>query len=167
LVGRKPKSYDMGPFIRIVLPVFQLSAILPKKEYFFTQVYEEDFPAVKEKMLKEGYKNIKAVQNRSTYVPRRCPLCNERGGHPNLQRDERVRTLRDENFRKGFPKRFKLYYNHSKPKYRQCFIGYLIGGYWKVSERIDPRKMYPDYNDTEDKREWFPMPKFRKPRKLS
>src|SRR3989442_12513235 len=115
----------MGPFIRLTLPVFQLTAILPKKEYFCAQVYEEDFHAVKEKMLKEGYKDIKAAQVDWTYVPSICPLCDQRGGHANLRPYERAKTLRDENFRQGAPKRFKLYYNHSKPKYHQCFIGYL------------------------------------------
>lgn len=166
MIGRKPTNYDMGPWIRLTLPLFQLSAILPKKEHLLAQVYEEDFPSVKEKLLKEGYKKIKAEQVDWTYVPRICPLCDQRGGHANLRPYERVKTLRDENFRQGSPKRFKLYYNHSKPKYHQCFIGYLIGGYWKLSRKIDPKKMYPEYNLKNYKQKWFESPKLRKPRKL-
>jgi len=167
LVGRKPKSYDMGPFIRIVLPIFQLYAILPKKEHLLAKVYEEDFPSVKEKLLKEGYEKIKAEQFDYTLVPSTCPLCDQRGGHPNLQRYDRVKTQRDVNFRQNSPKRFKLYYNHSKPEYHQCFIGYLIGGYWKLSKNIDPKKMNPDYHINNEKMEWFESPKFRKNKKLS
>ena len=52
LAGRKSKSYDMGPMIRLDLPIFQISAILPRKERYFQKVYEEDFPRVKDDLQK-------------------------------------------------------------------------------------------------------------------
>ena len=167
MVGRKPKSYNMGQLIRIDLPIFQLSAILPKTHRFLTKVYEEDFSTVKGKMVKQGYKKIIAQQVDWTYVPRACPLCDQLDGHPNLQRYKRSRSEhRPSPFRIN-QTRFKLYYNHSKPKSRQCFIGYLIGGYyWKLSKNIDPRKMSPDYHIKQGNIEWFEEPKIRKPKKL-
>jgi hypothetical protein len=166
MVGRKAKSYDMGHFIRIDLPIFQLSATLPKIENYLAKIYEEDFPAVKEKLIKEGYEKIKAEQVDWTYVPRACPLCDQRGGHANLQRYRRTLSPRETNITQRKPTRFKLYYNHSKPKYHQCFIGYLIGSSWQLSKKIDPKKMLPNYHIKKGNVEWFEEPKIRKPKKL-
>lgn len=166
MAGRKPKSYSYGQLIRVDLPVFSLSATLPKNHILLQKIYEEDFEKVKNILVKEGYKNITATQDDWTYVPRSCPKCDKLDGHPILQRYSRVLSKRKTNLLQRKPTRFKLYYNHSKPNYHQCFIGYYIGGVWQLSSKINPKKMSPDYHIKQDKLEWFEPPKLKRPRKL-
>jgi len=166
MAGRKPKSYSYGPFIRMNLPVFTLSAKLPKSHFHFQKIYEEDFEKVKNKLVKEGYKKITAIQDDPTYVPHSCPKCEKADGHPNLQRYRRTLSLRETNITQRKPTRFKLYYNHSKPKYHQCFIGYYINGVWQLSRNIDPIKMIPNFHSKKGKIEWFETPKLKRLRRL-
>ena len=166
MVGRKPKSYGMGPMIRVDLPSLQVTAIGPKVGMWLQKIYEEDFSKIKEELLKKGYKKIKAKQVDWTYLPRACPKCEKRDGHPNLQRYNRSRSEHRPSIFRNEQIRFNLYYNHSKPKYHQCFIGYMIGSYWKLSNKINPEKMNPSNWIDKNNIEWFESPKLRKPRKL-
>ncbi len=167
MVGRKPKSYDYGPMIRIDLPLVQISAILPRKERYLAKTYEEDFSAVKEDLARKGYRQITGMQVDWTYLPSACPKCGERGGPPIFQRYKRTRSEQRPAMTKNDQIRFKLYYNHTKPKYHQCFIGYLIGGYhYRLSKKIDPQRMNPQSWITNDKLKWFKAPKLKKPRKI-
>lgn len=166
MVGRKAKSYDYGPMIRIDLPLIQVSAILPRKERFFTKTYEENFDAVKEDLSKKGYRQIIGIRVDWTYLPRSCPKCGERGGHPIFQRYRRTRSTQRPAITRNNQIRFKLYYNHSKPKYHQCFIGYMTGGYYQLSKKIDSAKMNMSNWVDKNNIEWSEPPKLRKQRKL-
>lgn len=166
MVGRKAKSYDYGQMIRVDLPLIQVTAILPRKEMLLTQTYEGNFDVVKEDLSRKGYKKITGICVDYTYLPRSCPKCGERGGHPIFQRYRRTRSAQRPAITKNDQIRFKLYYNHSKPKYHQCFIGYMVGGYYQLSKKIDSAKMHlPNWID-KNNLEWFEYPKLRKQRKL-
>jgi len=167
LVGRKPKSYDYGHMIRVDLPFFSLTAMGPKVRMWFQKVYEEDYPKTKKELLERGYKKITAQQVDWTYLPRSCPKCCQPGGHPIFQRYKRTRSEHRLSIARNDQVRFKLYYNHSKPKYRQCFIGYLINGYIQISKKISPEKMNPQNWIADHKLERFELPKLKKLRKLS
>lgn len=166
MVGRKAKSYDYGPMIRVDLPLIQVSAILPRKVRFFTKTYEGNFDAVKEDLSKKGYKRITGIRVDWTYLPRSCPKCGQLGGHPIFQRYRRTRSAQRPAITRNNQIRFKLYYNHSKPKYHQCFIGYMTGGYYQLSKKIDSAKMNPSNCIDKNNIEWFESPKLRKQRKL-
>lgn len=168
MVGRRPKSYDFGAMIRVDLPLIQISAILPRKERFFAKTYEEDYNAVKEDLHRKGYRRITGTQVDCTYLPHSCPKCGEKDGWPIFQRYKRIRSELRPSSTRNEQTRFKLYYNHSKPAYHQCFIGYLIGGsYYQLSKEIDPQKMNPMFWLADHEHKWFERPKLRKPRKLS
>jgi len=156
----------MGNFVRLDLPIFQVSAKLPKKVRLFAKVYEDEFSEYKDKLIKEGYTKISAEQMDYTYVPRKCPLCDKLDGHPVLNRYKRVRSKSNPSPLRDDQIRFKFHYNHSTPKPRQCYIGYLVGGVWKLSKNIDPMKMRPDNIVENDPVEWFKEPKIRKSKKL-
>ena len=166
MVGRKAKSYDYGPMIRVDLPFIQVSAILPRKVRFFTKTYEGNFDAVKEDLSRKGYRRITGMHVDWTYLPRSCPKCGERGGHPIFQRYRRTRSEQRPAITRNNQIRFKLYYNHSKPKYHQCFIGYMIGGYYQLSKKIDSTKMNMSNWIDKNNIEWFESPKLRKQRTL-
>lgn len=157
----------MGPLIQVILPVFQVTATGPKVGVWLQNVYEEEFPKIKEELIKKGYKKIKAVQTISTQLPHSCPLCSKPDGHPIFHPYKRIRSEHRSSVTKNDQIRFKLYYNHSKPRYHQCFIGYFLNGYIQRSKKIDPEKMNPENWINDDKIEWFEPPKFKKPRKLS
>ena len=166
LVGRKPESYDMGPVIRVVLPIVKIYATMPRKKRFFVTTYEEEFDFAKAKLQKEGYSQIVGKLEDTTILPRLCPKCCELGGHPIFTRYKKTRSERNTSTTKNDQIRFKLHYNHSTPKSRQCFIGYLIGGSYKLSKKINPEKMNPENWINNDKIEWFEPTKMKKPREL-
>lgn len=153
--------------IRVDLPLVQVSAILPRKERFFAKTYEENFDAVKEDLSKKGYRRITGTRVDWTYLPRSCPKCGERGGHPIFQRYRRTRSAQRPAITRNNQIRFKLYYNHSKPKYHQCFIGYKTGGFYQLSKKIDLAKMNVSNWIDKNNIEWFESPKLRKQRKLT
>ena len=166
MVGRKAKSYDYGPMVRVDLPLIQVSAILPRKERFFTKTYEGNFDAVKEDLSRKGYRRITGTRVDWTYLPCSCPKCGQLGGHPIFQRYRRTRSAQRPAITRNNQIRFKLYYNHSKPKYHQCFIGYMVGGFYQLSKKIDSTKMNMSNWIDKNNIEWFESPKLRKPRKL-
>lgn len=165
MVGRKPASYNFGPLIRVNIPIFTIYA-LSEKEHYAEKVYEKDFEERKNMLQKQGYKIIKTIQEDWSYLPRYCPKCCHEG-HPIFTEYGRARSeSRKSPFRKDYT-RFKLHYNHSKPKSHQCFIGYLISGYLQLSKKIDLTKMNPENWIKPHKLEWFDAPKVKKSRRLS
>lgn len=131
MVGRNPESYDMGPTIRVTLPIVKIYATMPRKKRLFVTTYEEEFDSVKAKLQREGYSQIVGKIEDTTILPRSCPKCCERGGHPIFTRYKRIRSTGKTSIIRNDQIRFKLHYNHSTPKPRQCFIGYLIGGSYR------------------------------------
>lgn len=167
MVGRKPESYDEGPVIRVTLPIVKIYATMPRKKRFFITTYEEEFESVKARLQKEGYSQIVGTLEEQTILPRSCPKCCQRDGHPIFTRYKKTRSARNMSTTRNDQIRFKLHYNHSTPKSRQCFIGYLIGGSYQLSKKINPEKMNPENWFNNDNIEWFEPPKLKKPRKLS
>jgi len=166
LVGRKPESYDMGPVIQVTLPIVKIYATMPRKKRFFVTTYEEEFDSVKANLQKEGYSQIVGILEERTILPRLCPKCCQLGGHPIFTRYKKTRSERNMSTTKNDQTRFKLHYNHSTPKSRQCFIGYLIGGGYQLSKEVNPEKMNPENWIDNNKTQWFEPPKLKKPRRL-
>lgn len=120
-------------------------------------IYKEDFSEWKEYLEKQGLVNIRGHQM-TTDLPIYCMKCGEKG-IPHFRVFEKVRSERNI-YSKKIPKiRYKVYYNHSKPKSHQCFIGYWSSGSYTLAKGIDVRSHSPFYHHKGEIPFTFEMPK--------
>jgi len=184
MVGRNPNNYEVGLQKIVDLPIFlvKYQPIIPKgarrtfhdgnKLHRLTDttlthgltIFEKDFKKCKEWLQKLGYKKIRAEQMTHSF-PKFCPKCEKDDGNPILCLYKKAVSGRYD-----VPViddvRYKLYYNHSKPKYHQCYIGmfYPKQSQIKMAKGIDPRKMSPFYILREKGSMNFDLPKKKKHR---
>jgi len=183
MVGRNPNNYEVGLQKIVNLPIFlvKYQPIIPKgakrtfhdgsKLHRLTNttishgliIFEEDFEKCKEQLQKSGYEKIKAEQMTHAF-PKFCPKCGKDDGNPILRLYDKVVSGRYD-----FPViedvRYELHYNHSKPKYHQCYIGMLNPkiSQMTTAQGIDPRKMSPFYILRKNEILNFDLPKKKKP----
>lgn len=180
MTGRPSNSYNLGLQVLVDLPIFlvKYQPIIPKKArktYFDgkrlfrlsettmthgIKVYEKDFDKVKENLTKLGYKKIRAEQMTTTF-PLYCPKCGKPDGHPILRLENKLLSASDENFKEK-KTRYQIFYNHSKPKYHQCFVGYWSPKGVQHAKEIDVKKLSPFYVLPEKGSMYFDIPKKRK-----
>ena len=189
MVGRRAACHVVGLQIYTYLPIYivsyqpiiaeearrtfhdgtRLFRLVDTRMSHGIKVLKEDFQKCKENLAKLGYEKIQARQL-STSFPKYCPKCDKSDGYPHLRLVKKTFSEKDKNFRALKKAKYQVYYNHSKPKYHQCFIGYwTIDNRIRLAKGIDIRKMSPFYSLKEGQSVSFPLPTehMKKPEVLS